>query len=642
MMSVLDTMPEREFDDLTALAAAICQAPLALITVFDEKGSSSKAKHGIASGEVSRVPVFCAHAIEAPSTFIVEDSSLDDRFKDHVQSGEPVARFYAGAQLRDSNGRAFGILSVLDHRPRKLSSEQIHALEALSRNVVSLMEKSLNIREVERQTTFVNRLMSAQPNLVAYLDREFRYRYANTAYETWFGLDAAAIIGKTIGDVLGQETFAASRKHMEKAMAGRQVEFQRELPYNINGKRQPRTVRVNYIPDVEIDGTVNGIFGVVTDLSDKTIALEKLDAKEREVQRIFDALPVLVAHWDRDQRNLSANRAYSEYFHLAAEQIIGMHLRDVLGPEIYAKNLPFIEGVLSGKPQTFERALPHKDGTTRFTLANYLPDIEDGSVNGFFVIVTDITTVKTLENERKALEARMIASAKLAELGEMAGGIAHEINSPLAAIMGRVGLMKDRVSHHKFDAEIFSRDLAKIEVTVERIAKIITGLKAFSRGGENDPMVEVSVSVVVQNTLELCQERFKHMGVELRLNVPQDLMVSCRESQVSQILLNLMNNGLDAIKELPDKWISLDFEKTDEMLRCFVTDSGPGIPEATVEKIMQPFFTTKEVGKGTGLGLSVSLGLARAHEGDLFYVKDCGHTRFCLELPLHSRGGQSG
>jgi PAS domain S-box-containing protein len=630
---VPNAVSDPQFDDLTLLAASVCQTPIALISLFDEQGFVTKSTLGLAANQSLDSSALCRYAVNRSTTLLVEDLNLDDRFNDiSWPAGQPALRFYAGAQLRRSDGSSFGMLCVMDHQPRKLKAEQVSALEALARTAVVLLEKFYQSKELELKSKFLTNLTSALPNLVAYLDRDFRYQYANTAYDSWFELGSASVLGRTVEEVVGEETFEIVREYLERALSGHAVEFQMKAPYLVHGRIRPRTVRVNYIPDIEADGSINGIFAVVTDLTDKTIAMEKLSAKEREVQRIFDAIPAMVGHWDENQCNLSANHAYSTYFNKSPDQIKGKHIKDLLGPDLYQKNLPFIEGALSGRPQTFERAIPIKGGGIKHTLANYLPDIEGTSVRGFFVIVTDVSELKAVEGERKALEAKMISSAKLAELGEMAGGIAHEINSPLGAIIGRVGIMRERIALDQFDADVFVKDLSKIEATTARISKIITGLKAISRGSDLDSLADVPVGTLLQNTLELCQERFKEEGVELRVESHDGLSVYCREAQVSQILLNLLGNSLDAIRDLPEKWVSLEFEKTGDVIRFYVTDSGRGIDDETAEKIMQPFFTTKEIGKGTGLGLSVSLGLARAQKGNLFLVKPSVHTKFCLEL----------
>jgi C4-dicarboxylate-specific signal transduction histidine kinase len=144
------------------------------------------------------------------------------------------------------------------------------------------------------------------------------------------------------------------------------------------------------------------------------------------------------------------------------------------------------------------------------------------------------------------------------------------------------------------------------------------------------------VNKVVEATLAICRERFRANAVELILpgSVPE-LSISCREVQIEQILLNLLQNAFDAVVEQPgERWVRLNVHSSEDSVVFSVTDSGPGIPEELRPRIMEPFFTTKPVGKGTGLGLSLSKSIAEEHGGKLEYSQDQGQTCFSLILPL--------
>lgn len=141
------------------------------------------------------------------------------------------------------------------------------------------------------------------------------------------------------------------------------------------------------------------------------------------------------------------------------------------------------------------------------------------------------------------------------------------------------------------------------------------------------------MSEIVGDTLELCRERFKNAGIDIRLNFEPELVIDCRPSQISQVIMNLLGNSFDAILNLDTKWIELKGFRRAGTIHFAVTDSGFGIPKATVEKMMNPFFTTKEIGKGTGLGLSISTGIIELHGGKLKYSEGLAHTTFEITLP---------
>lgn len=245
------------------------------------------------------------------------------------------------------------------------------------------------------------------------------------------------------------------------------------------------------------------------------------------------------------------------------------------------------------------------------------------------------------ESALRDAEAKMLNSAKISALGEMAGGVAHEINNPLATISLLNEQVIEVLQEKAADNSLALEMLQKVTKTVARISAIVQGLRTFSRDGSQDPFVATQVSEIVASTLALCQEKFKNSGIQVTVTIePENLSLKCRRVQLSQVLLNLFNNSCDAIGNLPEKWIKISATAHAGTLKLAVTDSGAGIPEAVSQKIFNPFFTTKEIGKGTGLGLSISKGIVDAHQGKISVDRTCPNTRLVLELPLLDSKGE--
>jgi PAS domain S-box-containing protein len=298
-----------------------------------------------------------------------------------------------------------------------------------------------------------------------------------------------------------------------------------------------------------------------------------------------------------------------------------------------------------------EFVVRRKDGKLlRQMWANFaLPD------NTSIGVGYDITAIRRTEEElvrinqtleQKAEErtqkigeqrAQLANSSKFSALGEMAGGIAHEINTPLATISLVTDQLKDLLQDDSPDLRLAQRMTDRIHATTQRIARIISALGSFSRNGATDPFVEISVRKIVDDVILLCGEKMKHGLVELQVaEIAPDLTLECRPVEISQILLNLLNNSYDAVSSHKTKWILIGVKDLGSSIQISVTDSGPGIPSEIREKLFQPFFTTKDVGKGTGIGLSISKKIAEEHNGTLKLTSNPLHekeTCFALTLP---------
>ncbi len=242
------------------------------------------------------------------------------------------------------------------------------------------------------------------------------------------------------------------------------------------------------------------------------------------------------------------------------------------------------------------------------------------------------------ENLRVNLElerAKSIQNTKLAALGEMAGGIAHEINNPLAIIIGKAEALLQDLKNNEFTPEQGVKKLNQIIATSERIARIIQGLKVFSRNADKDPFDRVEINSIIEDILSFCSEKFRLREINLKIiRLPEIAFLECRRVQIGQVILNLLNNAYDALESLAEKWVNVDLKLLEGRLQIMVTDSGNGISPFIVDKLMQPFFTTKVVGNGTGLGLSISKGIIEDHNGQLRYDRSCANTRFIIDLPL--------
>ncbi|OYZ23616.1 MAG: hypothetical protein B7Y39_03945 [Bdellovibrio sp. 28-41-41] len=241
-------------------------------------------------------------------------------------------------------------------------------------------------------------------------------------------------------------------------------------------------------------------------------------------------------------------------------------------------------------------------------------------------------------HDQRQNEMALQSVAKMAALGEMSSSLAHEINNPLAVISAQVTQLSriiEAVTFPESEKSKLEVGLHRIYKTVFRISEIIKGLRQIARNDTSDPKQITKIQDVVKETISLCETKCRNYGIEIKYNMDgEGAWVSCHPAQLSQVILNLLNNSIYAVETLPEKWIEISHKKFQGSLMLRVRDSGNGIDKAVVDKIMTPFFTTKPTGRGTGLGLSISKSIIEQHDGEFYYDSGEKNTTFVINLPL--------
>lgn len=276
-----------------------------------------------------------------------------------------------------------------------------------------------------------------------------------------------------------------------------------------------------------------------------------------------------------------------------------------------------------------------KNGNLYWAYVTIVPFLdEQGEPVRHISVRTDITERKKAEEQAEAERARRVLTERFASLGEVAAGVAHELFNPLAAIRGRMELLQIQADREILDKDKVRQAAQTAIALLDRMTQIIRAMRQLGRDAGQDPFRPVSVAALLDEAVEFVGMRFKRSGVEVEVDpLPEGLVVVCRETQILQVLLNLVQNAFDAVVGRVGGAIRLRVESVDNRVRFLVLDSGPGVPEGLVDRIFNPFFTTKEQGKGTGLGLSLSHSIALQHGGTLRYEPRDGMSCFVLNLP---------
>jgi len=250
---------------------------------------------------------------------------------------------------------------------------------------------------------------------------------------------------------------------------------------------------------------------------------------------------------------------------------------------------------------------------------------------GIICNVLPITDFVKTRNELQIQQARNDYASKLISLGEVAANITHELGNPLAIIRGCTEILKSELADS--ESSLVIKKINDIDSTVTRMAGIINGLKSISQH-QGLELKNVKFKDVIEPVKEITSEKIKERGINLIVeNEDESVDLFCDEVQISQVLLNLVGNAIDAISENDEKWIRISYKPGLEWCSIKVQDSGKITSEEVIEKMMLPFFTTQNNKEGTGLGLSLSEKIIKEHQGRLTYLKEEPTTTFLISLP---------
>ncbi len=240
-------------------------------------------------------------------------------------------------------------------------------------------------------------------------------------------------------------------------------------------------------------------------------------------------------------------------------------------------------------------------------------------------------------SEHQMMQKILIEQSKLAHLGHFTSEIAHEVNNPLSIIVGKSGLLKAKIeSEESLHKEKMLSDIQSIQKNSDRIAKIMRSLNAFSRNSINDPFQNVSILKIIDDAFEITKDKFFKEKIDFKIvsdkSMGYENDIEARESEILQVVLNLLNNSYDAVLGQQVRWIELNIRITLTHYEISITDSGNRIKPEIAVRMMEPFFTTKPTAQGTGLGLSLAQQIIRSHNGSLEYNEVNQSTQFVLKL----------
>jgi PAS domain S-box-containing protein len=372
---------------------------------------------------------------------------------------------------------------------------------------------------------------------------------------------------------------------------------------------------------------LSGTFQDITDLVKNELELQR---RQDLLEAILDNVPSIIF-----VRNYSADLGL-QLMNRAGERFFGVKESDVIGKTIFEAN-PSLQSADFSEYDllaTEQREMLNIDVEEIMTSAGarqlHTYRIPTYDVNGapqlLIGVFTDVTDELKAKADLETERLKTLHVSKMAALGELSAGIAHEINNPLAVLELVVG----QVLRHVNDVNELQTKVDAMKRSCQRIAKIVRGLRKFSRSGDKPDLRCHKLQAIVEEALTLVDAKARGQKVTLEIDCPSSVEILCDELEIEQVVVNLLINAIDAIKNREEKWIRVTIEERPEDTVLRITDSGSGIPENISKKLFDPFFTTKTVGEGTGLGLSIARGILDEHRATIEIVQGVPNT--CFEI----------
>ncbi|NPV86227.1 MAG: PAS domain S-box protein [Anaerolineae bacterium] len=466
------------------------------------------------------------------------------------------------------------------------------------------------LMESKRQYEF---LIENQGEGIGIVDADEKFLFCNRAAEQIFGVGVGQLVGRNLREFLKPNQLMEVLQQTQKRRAGESSEYELEIR---RPDGQARWLLVTATPRFDETGAFTGTYGVFRDITSRKFAEEVMRQNEQLFKQFFELSPIGVAVTSLEGRYLYVNRRLCDALGYSEQELLRLSYEDVSYRDEaeLQKNRELRQALLKGEISEFEieKRFVRKSGEVLCVILRVTLVCDSQSTPLYYIgQFLDIT-------ERKKLEAEVLLAQRMAGLGTLAGGVAHEINTPLQIIVGSSETLIKRLREGVLDNDKLLRGLERINQSAWRVAEIIRSLMMYAHPSA-DVRQWANLNDVIRDTLLLMEYQLKSWSnVTVQTDLAADLpQLYCERGQISQMLINLLNNAHDAIPQGGEIILRTQYDAESRCILLQVSDDGEGIPPQIRDKIFDPFFTTKEVGKGTGLGLSIVAGIVKAHSGKI-------------------------
>jgi PAS domain S-box-containing protein len=475
----------------------------------------------------------------------------------------------------------------------------------------------LDLERREAAELYVAMAYSSQ--IGVYIVQSGKFKFVNPYFQKVTGFGEDEVLGADSLSIVHPEDRKMVRENAMKMLKGGHSE---PYEYRVIGSDGGVKSIMEMITAVEYRGK-QAILGSWMDITERRQAEEKIRQAAEEWRTTFDSITDLVSLHDRDFKLVRVNKAFADTFNTNPKALVGATCYEVVhGTKESVADCPHKQTLETKEPATVEFFEPHLGIHFQMSTSPILD--EKGEVVATVHIAKDIT-------EHKRMEEQLAVTDRLSSIGELAAGIAHELNNPLTSVIGFSQLLLD-----KDVSDDVREDIKIIYREAQRSAEVVKNLLTFAR--KQAPVKQpVNINSVIEKVLELraYEQRVNNIRVNTQFapNLPE---IMADYFQLQQVFLNIVINAEYFMIEAHKRGtLTITTERTGEIIRAYFTDDGPGIAEENLGHLFDPFFTTKEVGKGTGLGLSICHGIITEHGGRMYAESELGKgATFVVELPI--------
>ncbi|MDP2104402.1 MAG: PAS domain-containing protein, partial [Desulfobulbaceae bacterium] len=494
-------------------------------------------------------------------------------------------------------------------------------------------------KQIRDQTLLLRQLTDGLPVLIAYVDQDACFRFINQEFENWFYLKPEQIIGRQACELFGEKNYREISSHLTQALSGKTAEYEGAIPIDNGSLRQ---FHATLLPHFENGSGVQGCFLLAQDITQLKQDQEQIRKAKEQWELTFDSiLDEIITVQDKDFRILQANKAASVFFDLPRDEIVGRRCHELFREDdVPCSECPAYAVLQEGKTHAAE--LYHERLKKTFWVTMSPMVSENGKFYGLVHSAKDIT-------EFKQLEQKLRQSQKMEAIGALAGGIAHDFNNILTPILGYSELIAGILPNSSPE-----RGMAQeIEKAGRRAKELVKQILTFSRQGEQQRQL-LQIHLIIKEALKLLRSSIP-TTIAIHQNVVDCGMVLADPTQVHQVLMNLCTNAYSAMREkggeLTVSLSVVDLTENDYLdnmalqpgphVRLSVRDTGCGMSTELVERIFEPYFTTKKQGEGTGIGLAVVHGIIQSYNGHItVYSEPDRGTEFHVYLPQVQATGE--